>query len=888
MATVKKFTIIERPNKKAVFRDLPGWKFDEGVWVHPDETNRDFRLPQRSDMDLSAIPSNFYKSGVVGQTDLDLEELNFENERLMMEWTPGVRRGQYFSYNNQHNLHGTESIIRLAEDLLNDDDRSYILLNEAPHPLLPITAEYLQRDAATFAVKPAQGFKKVAVFKGVASNGRELDGEDPSNTDQTVFEFKLEKNDSDPRRNVAILSSDLNDLGSDVYELENVLGVVSWWRVTFTRPDIFRNELSFDTFISRQVDPGTNGPLAEGDYCIGYEGHWSENMAMRVYLTSLHEDYGHVSFKPSSDTQLIFNQDVRIARVEAFDNTASDTVFYLSDFPVMDLTVYQDGDFAGPLQLDTSSLALTVDGSPWTRVDDLDDEAVDAEVFELDPLYGVITFGDGGINQNGALPIGEIEVTYTQVPLVQYDAINAREFFDDSRENLDPQVNALKRGFLVLDNNRLVPYKIILSANGPVVRRDDGSCCRGPLAVPAGAIDDLLTLRARVVARGLPEIGVPNTPVQFRSLDGLVSFSQEFAVTDGEGYAYTEALGSGHFDEFVVADWMYMPMDPDVVNYLNPDIADGDLLVEVPPWGAHISGGNTLTVGERFEGNLDEVYLLIQSIPANTPGDMLDYSGDPLPAEDYLEPYNGKTRTGGLTVVWSQTVAGAEEIVHPVSATPNAGNGAWTDFEFPINIPTGQLIVSYKLVIDRTAEVIAVTVEDPVLYSNTIEICTSLNSTMRGQWKLPNLLSPDWDGFVTNPPDVENLDSSRITSAVYMSPNDMEVIEIQPAGGGAPILSADVGDSIDIIGTSFPTTEELYVSVYIIKVDSAGSILAVKNISDDVEFIDATTIRIASLPAPPTGEYDIDYWIAVAGFHPEDLETNLRRTAVPLEIGEAP
>ena len=888
MAKIKKFSIVEKPNKKAVFRSLPGWKFDEGVWVHPLETNSEFKLPLKSDLDLTGIPEEFYESGIVGPDDLEFDELNFEDERLMIGWTPGVRRGQYFSHSSQHNLHSSESIIVLATDEVNDDGRSIINLDQAPHPLLPITAEYLQRDITTYAIETQDKFTKVSVFKGVASNGRELDGEEPENTDTTALEFKIEKNDSDPRLGVEILIDDLVEIELDIYEIEKVSGVVSWHDVIFSRPDIFRNEIPFETFMARQVDPVTNGDLEEGNYCIGYKGSWTEDLPMRVYLTQGYQNYGHVSFKPEKDTVVIFNQDVKVDRVATFDNDQNDYLFYLPNFPVMDLTAYQDGELAGPLALDTTSGALTVGAVRWDRVADLADAGPADEVYELDPLWGVIRFGDGGITTNGAAPIGEIIYTYTQVPLVQYDPLNARELFDDSRENLDPQVNSLKRGFLVLDNRRLEPWKIRLSTNARQVVRDDGIICSGSISVPASGIDDVVTLKAKVVARGNPEIGVPNIPVRFESLDGLVSFSQEFAVTDGEGYAYTEAIVSGHFEEYAVADWMVEPMDSDVVNYLNPDPADGDLLPEIPPWGAHITGGTTLTIGEVFNGDLEDVYLLIQSIPSDTVDDLLDYSGNPLAPDEYLEPYNGKTRRGGLTVVWHRTIAESEELVHPISATPNAGNPAWTDLEFPINIPTGQLIVSYKLVIDRTAHVVAHTVEDPILISNEIVLCTSLNDELKGQWKLPNLLEPDWDGLTVNPPAIANLDGSRLTTGVFISPNDFEVLEIQPVGGGAPITDADVTDAIDIVGKSFPTTEELYVSVFMIKADADGNIIAVKNITDDVTFVDATTIRIASLPTPPTEEYDIDYWIAVGGFHPEDPDTNLRRTAVPLEIGAAP
>jgi hypothetical protein len=131
-----------------------------------------------------------------------------------------------------------------------------------------------------------------------------------------------------------------------------------------------------------------------------------------------------------------------------------------------------------------------------------------------------------------------------------------------------------------------------------------------------------------------------------------------------------------------------------------------------------------------------------------------------------------------------------------------------------------------------------------------------------------------------------------IGAAVYMSPNDFLVTGIEFTGGAATV-QANVGDSIDIIGDNFPTTEQLRLSVFIVKTavqegTPIPSIVSIKDISDSVAFIDSTTIRIASLPIPPTEEYDVNYWIAVGNFNPIEDDYLTRPTAQILEIGEAP
>lgn len=882
MSKANHFTIVERPNKKAVYRNLPGWRFDAGVWVESSLTNRAFQLPSREDIDLTGIPENYYESGVGGHEDLEFDEINFEDKRVLDGWTPGVRIGKYFVHSKSHTLHGTNSLLALVRDEVADDDsgRSVLQVDQRPDFFGPITAEYLTRHGTRLSVEPGVQFAKVVKFKGVAANGRELDGDDFNNTDTSKYQFRVVRNENEPERWVPIIDGDNFALiEAGIYKVTLDDDPVAWWRVKFSRPDIFQNELTLEDFLARQVDPVANGDLAEGDYCVGYAGQ-ATSIGVRVKLAAVALDLGHISYKPGNDATFLFNKDVRIARVETFE-AAGDNIFYLTHFPVLDLSEYRDGDLVGALELDTASGVLTVAAVEWTRVDNLADEAADAQVYELDPLWGELRFGDGGENTNGALPDGEIEYTYTQVPLVQYDVVGSRKLFDDPREDLDPQTNALKRGFLVLDNRRLIPWKIELSANAPLMRRSDGSCCYGPLQVPPGSVDDIAVLRARVIARGQPPEGVPNTPVRFESLDGLIDFSQEFSITDGDGYAYTEAMGGVHWDEYVVSNHMYLPMDPLADPYLNPD--PDDLVLWVPAWGPVIAGAD-ITVEERFEGELDDVYLLIQSIPADTPGDVLDYAAGPLPADDWLTPYNGKTQKDGLTVVWHRTVDDAEEVIHPIASAPGP-NPELTTFTFPIAIPTGRLIVAYKIVIDRTAHVVAHTVEEPILDSNQLEICLQLNSSMKGQWKLPNLAAPDNVDFLENPPGGSEVSGSRISSAVYMSPNDMTVTQIEPEGGGAALAFITLGDTVDIIGTSFPHPDptELWLSVYIVKVDTSGDILAVKDITEVCDHLSNHTIRINELPAPPTEEYNVNYWIAVAGFHPLD-DTGVRRTATEIEI----
>lgn len=882
MAVFTKITTEELQNKNAIFRELKGWRFDEGVWVTRDLQNKDFKLPRRDDIDSSSIPDSYFQSGVLGDRDLELDEINFVNEQELTGWAPGVIRGQYFSQRTRENLHGSDSQVTTVRDLTDEYDRSYINLELRPDLSVPITVQYLVRDNLTLAIEQDDPFTKVTRFRGIGVNGQELDTEaDPAAIDTNFNQFKLIRNDSGPLTLSLNLEENLTAIDPPLYEIAFENSPVKWWPPQFERTDLFRRELSFDVFQSRQVDPIANGELEEGDYAVGYRGHWAEGLGVRVVVTDPPLDLGKVSFKTDYEARILFNKNVQVAQSETFSNLQNESVFYLTSFPVLDLTSFESSGF-GNIILDVDSGTLTVDGNPWDRIADLDDADPADQVYQLDPLFGVIEFGDGGITRNGAAPVGEIIYTYTQVPFIQFDTYGNTDIFTDCEEDIDPQVNALRQGFLVLDNRRLIPYKITLTASAPFMLHEDGSCCYGPLNVPPLGQDDLILLRARVLARGNPPVGIPNIPVRFESLDGLLHFSQESTVTDGEGYAYTEVSGISNISNYIVTDHVYMAMEPGDPGALNPDPAE--LVAEIPPWGAHLPSPDVITFGERFDGDLDNVYLLIRSIPSATEGDLLDYTGDPAAVNEWLEPYNAVTRKGGVTVVWTQEVDGAQVLVHPTSATANAGNPEWTDFTFPINIPTGQLIVAYRIVIDRTARVRAV-VDDPVLISNQLNVCLELNASARGQWKLPDLASPRNVDFLENPANNGNFDGSRISTAVFMSPNDIFVDYVEYNGGGDASEVA-VGDSLVIVGQNFPTTDDLRAKVFIVRTDSEGDVVAIKNITEDCLFIDSEHIEIPSLPVPPTEEYEINYWIAVAGF-PVTEDDGTRRTAWELEINES-
>jgi len=898
------FKVVTKSESHALFRDLPGWKFDEGLWQSPDILNSFFTLPLASDLDLTQIPDTYFKSGIGGGAAIELDEINFLDEGFVLGWTPGVIPGDYWVFRNPDYLHSSESILNVpANDITftyipdtdpgtvdQDSVRSHIDLEFEPSLISPVMVKRLTRDK-NFAIKHGATFTQVSKFTGIATNGIEQDGDDYNNTDRSKLEFKLVKNDSDPHWNEPIL------LGRNSALQENILRIkmddhpIRSWGTRFSRKDLFRRELPFSTWHERFVDPDQS--LETGDYAVGYQG--SSGAGTGVWLwkgdSDLPANLGTFSYKPNKPIRLQFNQDIRRVHdsIELTDRVVGidGETFFLQHFPVLDLSSFENEDSIGELTLDTESLQLYVDEVQWTRVQSLEalTEEDDPNVFELNPLWGTVRFGNGGNVVNAGSPIygnrpdGTVTATWTSVPYIRYDRKHRVGIFSDPTEDLDPLTNALKQGFLVLDNRRLVPWKIILTTSSPSELNNIGTLYHGKLVegeleglgVPPTSEADITVLRARVVAIGTPPQGVPNVPVEFVCDDGLLTFTQSAAVTDGDGYAYTEAFGKSNFSEYVLKVHLFNATEEPIFNplaaSLNAAFTPLDPIVtdREPEAAVNWNGSganwtkNALIITEQVDDPVSGIYLFVVSTPGATTID--DYDDDPRAAEDYLTPFNSTTRDGGLAKVWSYADGDANKIVHPVEVVQISNEQAILVFDR--ELPAGQLVMGYRVVIDRTSTVYAKTVETPVLLSNELNFYLSLNETMKGQWKLPNLRGGDADGFHEDDPDEENVDSSRIGTATYISPNDYHVIELRNDGDEV-IVNGEAGMTLIVVGEGFVSIDN-GPSVYIIKTNENGTIASLKDITSSSTVINANRIQIDSLPTPPTGSLG-DYYIAVSSF----------------------
>lgn len=909
------FRVIERPVSHSPFRNLPGWEFDNGLWATPSLDNNWIKLPLAQYIDLDRIPESFFKSGVLSPEALDFIDIRVDSEFFTADWTPGVGVGPYTTYDTPMFLHSSESYaipVRTDIDLSSieldangitdpNSKRSIVELEQTPAFNTPISVSYFQRDI-NLGIKPLDPFTLVPRFTGIAIAGIEQDGNYFKATNTALNEFMLSPNEDEPIEGLELIEGvNLSSAGSIVTVA--IPSPVSTWAVKFSRPDIFKNEIDFEEWMNRSS--GDGDALSNGDYAIGYKGSSGASRGVVLWMAGeTHASYGTISYKPNNPSVITFNKNVVRTMAEMFSDSSVEltnvvesdygATYYLPIFPVLDLSLFEDGGRVGALALDRDSFSLRVGDTEWSRVEDISavEEGDDQLVYELDPLWGTVTFGNNG-NRGvwGKRPADIVRAAWSAVPLIRFDTEQtAASLFYDPTENLDPLLNGIKHGFLVLDSLRRIPGKITLSAECPSQLFDDtllyGKTV-GPefegLEIPATKQSDVITLKARVTARGNPTEGVPNIPVRFVCKDNLLSLSRPFGITDGDGCVYTQALGQSNFQRFTKKIDFYRPTSSVVLNP-NPNTLDlafspiDPLIksVESPagPWADSTPEweNNAILVTDLIIADPSDIYLFVGSISGAESRD--DYDGDTLDPELDLSPYNSKTRLGGISIVWSVEEDGAQKIVHPIEIVQQTPNQAllifdrtlplpiWVDPDHPAEGLRRRLIMNYRIISDRVSRIVAETTEAPLLTSNEVSVLLSLNSTMKGQWKLPVLSSPYSDGFQEEPEE-ENTDSSRISTGVFLSPNDIHVTGLR-AVDDSDIDTADPGQDIKIRGTNFPTTAELKPAVFLVKLDSEQKVSAVKNITSSTTVIDSETILVDALPSGLSGAGQ--YYLAVANY----------------------
>lgn len=842
---------------KHIKKVVSPWRFDAGAWTSPDRLNNNFRLVDKKHVDFSNVPEYMYEDRVVEES-LRFVEIGFDDDVNQEGWHPAANPGEYSVRGNPSVMPSRHAIRKILNNVDSDGLGTVTGSGVLTQENMPLV-ESLERGDDGVAVQSSR-YHVVDRFTGIHVNGVELDpSTDLSNIDTSFKEFILEVDEQGE------VTDDFGEpssptLGGHVITLSG--SPSDRMKVEFTRGDLFVRELPLFSYMTSKA----LSTLQEGDYTVIYSGDPGLPGYVEVYFSVAPQGHwGFASFRTGETTAIKLNQSPLEDQSETISPRPGVYSYNLGYLPIRD-TSYIDS--LGALYLDTQSLSLTVGGTPWTRVEDLSSSGPADTHFELDPYNGVVTVGD---NTNGQFPTGDMLVEYSSTVLVQWNESSRPAPFLDEEEDIDPKANVLRSGYLVMDSRNLTVGSIEISTPLPLL----SSGVYGPLGIPAVSVDDVEVVLARVMSTGSAPVGIPNVLVEFEDVDGVLFLSSRRAMTDWAGYARIYVSGRSRFDDYVLSVERYRELDEGDPNTLQPN-PDTDLTAYIPPWGYTIdpSDPKKMVVPVEIDSGETDLYLLLHSIPS-LGSDVVQYTQDPLDAGEYPVDYNAVTQTGGIMKIWSEEVSGAQAVVHPISITPGPVDGT-TELEFAYDIPVGKLITSYKVVVDRIGGVRAYLAEDNRVRSNVLDISLEINEQFKGQWKLPELKTPDSDGFTENEPAVEDLESSRIGSATFITPNAIEVTGTSPA---SPLT---VGNPVDILGSSFPTQPELKMSVFIIKTNADDEILAVLNITDDATVIDSSTIQVSSLPAPPTGVLGDSYWIAVGGFDPSTDGT--RDSAVQVTI----
>ena len=912
---IGKISLAQQPVNRAPFRNLEGWKFDEHRWASKKAANTNIRLPLASEIDSSNIPKSFFLSG--SRSGLELIDVTPSDEQSFTGWTPGVTPGYYSVFNFESFLHSQSAITMVFRGDIDPDSslynvdmtpidgvrRSQMFLKVRPSLINPVSVSTLKRDPDTLAIDFEMHFNQVPIFTGKASEtGIEMDGDDVFNTDRTKNEFKLVANDSDLVKHLPLRVGTNVVISSGIARVELDEYPCLSRRPELSRQDLFKDEISMSKWMERQS--GVGDALEFGTYTIGYNGTLGEGNIF-LYLGGRDvSEFGTITYQPVEDWKIIFNKDVAVQHSDVVLTMSvsrnEGVIYYLPSFPALDCSSTSDEISLGDIILDDVNTIITIDDEVWTRVPSLQDieEGDEQKVYELRPLSGEIIFGNSGVPQDGVQvwgtkPNSNVYATWKSVPLVRYDTPNSTELFSDDTVDLDPLANAMKSGFLMLDSQRPIPWKIELMTTNPYHISEDGSIVYGRLKdnefegleTPSSSDDDIGSLIAKVSDK--TGEGIPNVPVIFETSHSSGFLSQEAAVTNSDGLAFSELYGSPIFENFTtksrfykaLPDWtdeIYLNPDPSTLQFKQPIrqvVTLGtpnepmDWNDEAPPWTQ-----NTLILEGHIEGDPSDIYLFIVSVPGD---DGLDnYDSDPQLAAECPSPYNAVNETGGLLKVWTKETDGALQIVHPVHVDTTTQNVTRLVFDRKIPLPVDpnianpprNLIMGYDVVIDRSVRVKARTI-DPKLWSNDLEFLLTLNPTMKGQWRLPIIIGEMSDGFRESEPEEEVVVSSRISTATYLSPNDFEVTDLQDEGH---ISTATItpGNVLNIIGNNFPIDEETRPSIYIMKIQN-GRVISLKDITSAASLISSTEIRIAVMPAPPTGIAG-NYFIVVGGLLPSD------------------
>lgn len=817
-----------------VYEQLPGWQWDQMYWPNDDMKNTNATLPVIFDPANSSLPNDILQSGIGGRNDLKLLDI-VDMMPSIDSWAPKVEHGTYFIYKDRFWLYSEESVAMLCGKQVDADGLSQVDLWFPPKNGIPILAAYLTYNTRGDIVYQTE-FGKLAIFTGITDNGVEMDTvASTSNIDSSKNEFKVVSR-PDYMVKAEILTPTVANLVA-TFTLKNA--PLSLFPFRLTRPDIFKTEISYPTWVDRT----RAGNLQVGDYYIGHADSNAPPGIIQVKLAAIDTDYGSIDYVKDYPASLVFNKNVVVSRTNANIGRGSggpSQRVLLDRFPVY--------DESSPAHLDVGNFTLTIGGVPWTRVADFTGSNPIDTHFTLDAEYGVVMCGDA---VNGAVfPENDLLATYEYVPFIEYEPSDSVDWFLDGTVSLDPTKNSLTRGFIYLSNRQLLADHMHLAAQHPVNQIINGQVHHGPIQGGAEIINMVASLH------GLPHEPVPNEEVRFFAHPpGAGDWVVDRGKTDSEGKLRGQFLPGGDIDSLKSVVDFYLPeedVDPDPVNLpavdldpLSNPVGSNEVVSLDPTAAPHNYVGAWNGTGAAWTKNT----IIVPHLLPGTINNLIVFA---VYNDDEVDPFLNETMNGGREQIFAyRNPVGSWSILRPVfkivagnttklvfdrelttkdtSVRPNVMRTVLPNDADP-NDP-GYGVMQYRIIGDQTIQFSAQTVSAPIVSSQSVFFDIVARSVLQGQWIMP---------------EADDNDASALSAATWIFLNsEMEVLRAEHAITGAAQGHLAGGYGVRIVGIRMPIDEELKPNVFVngVVVDRAKT-----QLSANGTYIDITEMPAGAVP----------------------------------------
>jgi len=137
------FINIPHPNTGNL---IEGWKWDKTVWGDNRIDNRAFIIPSNWDPSKEGLSNTLFQSGIGSGRDLLVERIkeipsSFGNQDVHRLWSPEIRHGYYYDYDEQGYLYSDDSEVYYPQynEVVNTNC-NIITLDDWPKPGVPVSA----------------------------------------------------------------------------------------------------------------------------------------------------------------------------------------------------------------------------------------------------------------------------------------------------------------------------------------------------------------------------------------------------------------------------------------------------------------------------------------------------------------------------------------------------------------------------------------------------------------------------------------------------------------------------------------------------------------------------------------------------------------------------